>query len=245
MDATALTADLPLVHLGQPIPAVWACARESLAELEATAPAWLHAADQECSRAYAFPRRRHSFLLGRRAAQRALVALLGLSPDEALEVRPGVLGYPVVASADHRRPQVSIAHTRGMSVAVAFFEDHLMAIDLEHVAPPRREAIRRYCRPAECALLDAQEGSPGLIETALWACRESLSKALRTGLPLLEAYELKSLDAVSADHWRATFRHFPQFRAEVFRRGDMVQALALPAETGWDHVPPPFLRALL
>ncbi|MDP0501500.1 MAG: 4'-phosphopantetheinyl transferase superfamily protein [Verrucomicrobiota bacterium JB022] len=226
------TIDLGLQREGQAVAAVWSSASDDLSTLEATAADWLHPAELARLSELRFTARRRSFLLGRRAAQQALQHLLGLPEGERLEIRSGVFGFPVVASTDARRPQVSLSHTGEVAVAVAFFEDHPLGIDIEAISVDRMETVLRHASAHERALLEALDCAPEVATTVLWTCKESLSKILRTGLMTpLEVYELDNLTAHGEGCWTASFRNFAQYRAEAGIAGYAVQALALPRRT--------------
>lgn len=121
--------------------------------------------------------RRLGFALGRTAARGLLGEAIGIDAAKVL-LTVGDDGAP-------RSPgrSVSIAHTgRGAeAVAVAAVAHGPVGIDVERVSPRRPDLWRRILTPAEHGVLEALGGPTDEVQTLLWALKEAVLKAQRTG----------------------------------------------------------------
>jgi len=143
---------------------------------------WLSAAELATLAGMRVPARRRDWRLGRWAAKRALVAVLGDSV--AVEVRaagdgapePFVNGLPAPVS-------ISISHRQGLGACLVAGPDSAAGCDLELVEPRDGALARHFFTPAERALVD-RSGHPGrdLAVALVWSAKESALKALRQGL---------------------------------------------------------------
>jgi 4'-phosphopantetheinyl transferase len=175
-----------------------------------------------------YPKRRGDYLIGRYVGKRAVAALAGESDQAAFHIDRGVFGQPVVRGTARAGMQVSITHSAAAAAAVAFDEGHPMGIDLELVDETRLPILLRQLTDVERDLADRL--CLPLAEAAfrVWSARESLAKAMRTGLtvpmPLLEvSVAMPVLGGI-----RFEFRNFFQFAALTARLGAYSLALALP-----------------
>ncbi|WP_083802364.1 4'-phosphopantetheinyl transferase superfamily protein [Micromonospora sp. ATCC 39149] len=181
-----------------------------------------------------YPKRRGDYLIGRYVGKRAVAALVGEPDPAGFRIDRGVFGHPVVRGTARAGVQVSITHNGPAAAAVAFDEAHPMGVDLEQIDESRLPTLLRQLSGDERALVD-QLGLP-LLEAAvrLWSARESLTKAMRTGLtvpmPLLEV----SAAVATVGCVRFEFRNFFQFAAMTVRIGAYCLALALPRYTRLD-----------
>ena len=153
------------------------------AELPASA-GWLDPREAAVLEGLRVPKRRAEWLLGRWTARRAGAAFLG---------RDDAAGWAVVAAADgapeawigpERAPcTVSISH-RGGWAACAVAPPHVaLGCDLEVVEPRSEGFVRDYFTGAEsAAVLEAPAGDRDLLANLVWAAKEAVLKARRTGL---------------------------------------------------------------
>jgi 4'-phosphopantetheinyl transferase len=151
----------------------------SLAEATAGEPvaAWLSTAEIDELAGRGTPRRVSDRLTGRIAAKRALGALTGAPPD-AIRIRNLPSGAPVADIPGFPGVAVSISHRDGEAVAAAATHGRI-GIDLEVVE--RRDASfgATWFDASERAL-----AATPLEETAIWAIKEAVLKALGTGLAM-------------------------------------------------------------
>ena len=151
---------------------------------------WLSAAELATLAGMRVPARRRDWRLGRWAAKRALVAVLGDSV--AVEVRaagdgapePFVNGLPAPVS-------ISISHRQGLGACLVAGPDSAAGCDLELVEPRDEALARHFFTPAERALVEGS-GIAGrdLVVALVWSAKESALKALRQGLSI-EAREIE------------------------------------------------------
>ncbi|MDP6935068.1 MAG: 4'-phosphopantetheinyl transferase superfamily protein, partial [Myxococcota bacterium] len=134
-------------------------------------------------------------LVGRVAAKRAVSVLTGLGHREFV-IRNDGRGRPLVRRSDGgSAPVVSLSHRAGRAVAVASWEG-AVGIDLEQVEERHPSFARTWFREAEQRLC----GGDPRRETATWAIKEAVLKALGRGLALdPRDVEVLTLDSFMAD----------------------------------------------
>lgn len=107
------------------------------------------------------PRRRDSWLRGRRALK-SLLEALGENPDTSLVRVP--------------HPRLSLSHSGGWAVALGTASPRTagVGVDLELREPPRVESMRFFLAPQEQALL---RQAPARTLLRLWTVKEAIFKA--------------------------------------------------------------------
>ena len=131
-----------------------------------------------------FAPKRQSFLLGRLAAKRALSAMLGESDLRAIAIRAGVFGQPLIQHPRALGVDVTLSHSSGVAVALAFPVDWPMGIDFESVADNAVTTVMAELgtSPDEEAWLAEVALEKSAACGVLWGAREALGKSLKTGL---------------------------------------------------------------
>lgn len=205
--------------------------------------AWLSDAEQAQFAALRLVPKQQGFLLGRLAAKRALGALLAEPDLRRIDIYNGVFGQPLVRHARAGGIDVSVSHSHGMAVALAYPAAWPMGIDLERVSAASVDTVL-----AELGLSSAEQAwlASGAAERAamcgvLWSAREALGKSIKTGLNCpLHILALGAIDATALDGgpaWRGAYLNFPQSRCLSQQRGGRVLSLALPREVEADAWP--------
>ena len=90
---------------------------------------------------FQFAAKKQGFLLGRLAAKRALGVLLEEPDLRCIEIGAGVHGQPLVRHPRAGSAEVSVSHSHGLAVAVAFPAGYPMGVDLETVSAIRAATI--------------------------------------------------------------------------------------------------------
>lgn len=173
--------------------------------------------------------RRESWLLGRRAVKAALCRLTpGATPD-AFTVINAASGAPLVAERGAGLA-LSLSHCRQYGAALAMAGDHALGVDVEEIRPGAADAVAAIATPAEHHLIRALPMAAAEAWIAAWALKESLGKALRTGLRApLARYELADLTP-GDDGCHASFRNFPAHQGITIHFSGHVCAMVLPGE---------------
>ena len=182
---------------------------------------------------YKFAAKKQDFLLGRLAAKRALGALLAEPDLRCIEIRTGDHGQPLVQHPQKGSAEVTISHSHGLAVALAFPAGYPMGIDLETVSAVSAATIigELGTSAPEQAWL-ATGGVDGATACCvLWTAREALGKALKVGLNSpLGTHSLTDIRAVGAGNWVGRYLNFPQSQCLSQVNGDRVLSLAMPGE---------------
>lgn len=211
------------------------------AELRVHPEDFLHPRELETFRKLKVERRQTSYLLGRCAAKLALEEWVGPRfVASSCCIASGIFSQPVVHGAGLQPLGVSISHSERFACALAFPEEHPMAVDVEEVDPERTPTMRSQIGDNEAALANAACGGIDLAATVLWTAKEALSKVLRCGMTcpyvLLEISEIGAADGSFAGH----FRNFAQYRFCSWQRGKSVVTFVLPKRTEIAFSPPSF-----
>jgi len=193
---------------------------------------FLHANEQAYFDTLKYPKRQHSYLLGRYCAKQAVAAYLQNDGMTNVWIENGVFQQPIVYHSHPTDVQVSISHTDALGIALAFPEPHPMGIDVEVINETHTETIQTQLTLAEqqhAALFNNKH----MFFTLLWTAKEALSKALKCGLMI--PMEILEIDEIKrkGNCWQSTFKLFQQYEARSFTLGDKVCSLVYPKETDW------------
>tara|TARA_B110000259_G_scaffold145630_1_gene164045 strand:- start:9843 stop:10556 length:714 start_codon:yes stop_codon:yes gene_type:complete len=166
-----------------------------------------------------------AYLLGRIAAKRAISHLVKIKDLKGFSILNGIFGQPVVSGVNISGIQISISHKNDMAIAVAFFDFTPLAVDLEKIRLGSLEEIKSQLSQSEVNNFAHNDS----MATLLWTVKESLSKALKTGLMTnLKIYEISEL--IRKDHYYICyFRNFPQYKCYSYFFDDMVFSIIFPS----------------
>jgi phosphopantetheinyl transferase len=200
--------------------------------VNARATAILHADELQYFLPLPVVRRRVSYLLGRYAAKRALSAGLGNPAFTSINIVPGVFSNPIVCYPTGNPWQVSISHSDSLVCAIAFPTLHPMAVDVECVDPEKVPAMATQLSNTERAELVSQGMDVTTASTLLWTAKESLSKALCTGLMCpFEVFEVHSITRISPSEFEGLYRNLAQYKFRSWIYDTNILTITLPRRT--------------
>jgi phosphopantetheinyl transferase len=189
--------------------------------------------EKEHLKGFRFPAKRDGFLLGRLAAKLALAALLEEPDLRQIEIHSGIYGQPLVR---HRRAgtvDVSVSHSQGLAVALAFPAEYPMGVDLETVSAVSAATVigELEASPAEFAWLATGGVDEATACCVLWTAREALGKALKIGLNSpLGILSLAEIRDDGAGNWLGRYLNFPRCQCLSQMKNGRVLSLAIPTE---------------
>lgn len=189
--------------------------------------------EKEHLKGFRFPAKREGFLLGRLAAKRALAALLEEPDLRQIEIHSGIYGQPLVRHPRAGNLQVSVSHSHGVAVALAFSADYPMGIDLETVSAVSAATIigELEASPAEFTWLATGGVDEATACCVLWTAREALGKALKIGLNSpLGILSLADIRAGDTGTWLGRYLKFPRCQCLSQVKNGRVLSLAMPTE---------------
>lgn len=206
---------------------------------------FLHPRERENFLSLPTERRRQSYLLGRHAAKQALSARAGVEDPARLEIVAGIFQQPIVRPGLPEPTGISITHSGRLACAVAFPEQHPMAIDVEDEAPDRSATMASQILPVEFERARSAWSTGAPHAAMIWTAKEALSKALRCGLTtpfsLLAVTNLvQHPDAAGGE-----FEHFRQYRFQTWQIGPTVMSLVIPRLSSMDINLAPMMPAAL
>jgi len=190
-----------------------------------------------------FPAKKQSFLLGRLAAKRALGALLAEPDLRQIGIRAGIFGQPIVAHPRAGAAQVSVSHSHGLAVALAFPGEYPMGIDLETVAAVAAAQVlgEIEASPAELTWLVASGVDEATACGVLWTAREALGKSFKLGLNSpLGILALGEIRGNGEGKWAGNYLNFPRCQCLSQAWGGRVLSLALPKNVDLAEITPPW-----
>ena len=178
-----------------------------------------------------FPLKQQGFLLGRLAAKRALGAFLGEPDMRRIDIRAGVFGQPLVRHPLADGAEVSVSHSHGFAVALAYPVELPMGVDLEIVSVAASGTIL-----GELQLSAAERtwlATSGVGETTacgiLWTAREALGKSMKIGLNCpLGTLALERLESAGDAAWMGRYANFPHSRCLSQEIDGRVLSIAMP-----------------
>ena len=191
---------------------------------------FLSEAEKTQAAGFRFAGKRQSFLLGRLAAKRALGALLEEPDLRRIGMHSGVYGQPLVRHPRADSIEVSVSHSQGLAVALAFPAEYPLGIDLETVAAVSAEVVlgELAASPPELTWLATSGVDAGTACCVLWSAREALGKALRIGLNSpLGILALSGIEDRGRGNWAGRYLNFPRVQCLSQSRDGRVLSLAM------------------
>ena len=208
--------------------------RVSFAAAGALPPEEFLSADEQLQYAgLKFAAKQESFRLGRLAAKQALGALFAEPDLRRIEIRAGIYGQPIVEHPRAAPADVTVSHSHGLAVALAFPAAYPMGIDLETVAAGSAATIlgELQASPAELTWLVSSGVDQATACFVLWTAREALGKALKIGINSpLGVLALAEIQDAGENQWAGRYANFPQCRCLAYAQGGRVLSLALPRD---------------
>lgn len=187
-----------------------------------------------------FAAKKQGFLLGRLAAKRALGALLEEPDPRQIEIRAGIHGQPLVQHPRAGAVEVSVSHSHGLAVALAYPAGYPMGIDLETVAAVSAGVVlgELEASPAELTWLASGGVDAATACCVLWSAREALGKSFRLGLNSpLGILALSEIRPEGEGTWAGRYLNFPRCQCLSQANNGRVLSLALPRETDLRDLP--------
>ncbi|PWK23890.1 4'-phosphopantetheinyl transferase superfamily protein [Arcicella aurantiaca] len=192
----------------------------------------LHDIEYQRYRSFSTDVRKVSFLLGRYCAKKAIASLYNIKSLNQIYIDSGIFNQPIIKLPNIPNMRVSISHDGVSAVALAFPEEHPMGIDIESIDDEKSSEMSTHFTAHEKTLYQGMNHAKNEIDTILWTAKESLSKALKTGLTTgLEIMELETLEKVHQRYFRGTFTHFFQYQTISIIHGNKVITLLLPRKS--------------
>jgi 4'-phosphopantetheinyl transferase len=222
---------LTLRHAGEERRASFAVAEA--AELQAPAE-FLSETELAGFSALRFALKQQGFLLGRLAAKRALGALLAESDLRRIDIRSGAFGQPLVRHPRAEGIDVTLSHSHGLAVALAYPGESPLGVDLETVSEVAADTILAELQlsATEKAWLAAGTVGEATACGVLWTAREALGKSMKIGLNCpLGILALEHIVSAGAAAWEARYANFPQSQCLSQEIDGRILSLAMPIGT--------------
>lgn len=182
-----------------------------------------------------FDRRKKSYLLGRIAAKQAVLELpYNDNAIDSFSIQFGVFQFPVVKYLQNQNIQVSITHCDNLGIALAFPEEHPLAIDIEKIDDRNIKTMKSLIGDQEYDLISSCSLEMSIGSVLTWTIKEALSKLLKTGFTVdFKILEINSLEKTGSIY-TATFKSFYQYKAVLCKIGNYMCSIVLPKNTSCD-----------
>ncbi|MBW8682773.1 4'-phosphopantetheinyl transferase family protein [Chitinophaga rhizophila] len=185
-----------------------------------------------------FDKRKHSYLLGRVSAKKAIGALAAYEDLEKIAISSGIFQFPIVKYSVTRNLQVCITHCENLGIAISYPEAHPLGIDIEQTDKANTAVIKEQLTADEQGLLQTVTLPEKVSTTMIWTMKEALSKVLKTGLTMdLKLLEIQSLVKVSDTVFTSQFKHLIQYQAISCLSGSYACSVVIPRKTKADLSP--------
>ena len=236
-------ASLNLEHEERAVPAWFAWSTPPVPAEEI-----LSSAEMKLYEALSSEKRRLAFLQGRSCAKEALSFFQPDHDSDSPEIVSGVFGQPVVRGGTGDLADVSISHSHGLAVAIAFARGYCLGVDIEYVSAESPTFVLDQLTHRENQTLGTTNCDVPETCRHIWTAKEALSKALKCGMTVpLDVLELSEIEfAESGAELRSGFSRFSQYRAQTWSVGRYVLAVVLPRNTAMHFDPrkiPSFVKA--
>ena len=168
---------------------------------------WLSPREAAVCDTFRFPKRRGDWLLGRWTAKQALLRLEqeGQGSPAGWEILADDSGAPVVhREGAPRALRLSLSHSNGRCLCTLSHAPLRLGCDLELVEPRSSSFEETYFETAEIQMLDTIPGTRrAVVVTLVWSAKESVLKALRTGLSAdTRRARILKLEGHAVDRWQ-------------------------------------------
>lgn len=159
---------------------------------------WLTAGERARFDEFRFEKRRRDWLLGRWAGKQALSGILDV-PDRyigRIEIGSAPDGAPLpTLDGQPCQVQLSLSHSNDRALAAVSDGTAALGCDIELVETRGANFVETFFTAAECArIARADHRSRDTLVTMIWSAKESVLKALRTGLRA-DTYSVEVIDA--------------------------------------------------
>lgn len=190
--------------------------------------AYLHLDEIDYLKTLKYEPRIRSYLIGRYAAKKAVAALLDDNHLTNIQIKNGVFNQPVILHDSPKRIQVSLTHCDDLAAAIAFPEIMILGIDIEKINSSLTRTIEAELTSSEKIIASRLSCNYETFSTIIWTLKESLSKAIKTGLAIpLQLLEVKEIEDKDG-YWVSLFTNFPQYAAISFIVEDYAYSLTYP-----------------
>ena len=189
------------------------------------------------------PARKKNYVLGRYVAKKSIGRYIKEPDLKTITIKQGTFTHPCPEHPNKPTPNITISHSHNIAIAIACSHEHPLGIDIEKMTDKNKAAIERSSTEQEKKQLqklnDIKHPFP-LHQTALWTIKESLSKAIRTGLmtpfKLIEATNLTPEEHVWTNH----FKNFSQYKCHTWSIHEnevtYILSLSLPKKSNIDSL---------
>lgn len=151
---------------------------------------WLSAWEESLLNGMRIPKRRSDWRLGRWTAKHAIATVLNITLHPAtlalIEIRPAASGAPEAYFENNpANVSISLSHRAGIAACAVAPSGTMLGCDLELIEPRSEAFIADYFTAEEQALVErTSEADRPVVVAWLWSAKESVLKALHTGLRL-------------------------------------------------------------
>ncbi|CAI6244345.1 hypothetical protein C7B63_11735 [Bacillus halotolerans] len=174
-------------------------------------------------------KRRAEFLYGRLVAKLAINDYLDNGVLRSISIEKGVFNYPIVKKIN-KSINVSISHSEGKVIAIAYPEEFLIGIDIEKIKKNNINIISMF--EVDRILIERNYNNLKLTEehyaTIIWSSKEAIAKALRIGFTAnIDIFAISNI-AVKEKWYEISFESFSNFVAYSFLLNEYVITVACP-----------------
>lgn len=186
--------------------------------------------EQRIYQDFKYEKRQKDYLLGRYAAKTSVETILQGIEIKDISVLNGIFHQPYLEIKGNNNPnlQISMTHSNGIAIALAFTPNIICGIDLERICNQKTNAMRTVLTVREKSMLLSQPADALKFLTTLWTAKESLAKILCAGF-MCKQEILEISDVCYKNQCLiGNYLYFPQYRYMSKEIGGFCLTFALP-----------------
>lgn len=168
--------------------------------------------------------RKYEYILGRYGSVKAVEQLMECS---RLYIKSGIFNNPYLIGVDSI--DISIAHSDNYVTAIAFDRDIIIGLDCQTIDTRTSiENIWNSLTNKEKEIINSCLWDPEKMITAFWTMKESIAKAIKTGLMMaMDILEITEI-VYSNDKIMGYMKNFSQYKIATYIVDDLVISIAFP-----------------
>ncbi|CAN7272719.1 4'-phosphopantetheinyl transferase family protein [Rossellomorea sp. LjRoot5] len=175
-------------------------------------------------------KRRRDYLIGRYLAKVSIAKYLKNIELNQIIVYRGLANQPILSlPSHHTHNQVSIAHSNGYGVTVAYKEDILLGVDVELIDHSKSHFFGEYLEGLNHNL----PFSNNIVGLLIFTAKEALVKSIKLGLIFpIHLLRVKDIIMIDNSYFVIKFENFDKFKVICIKIYDVIISIAYQESLG-------------
>lgn len=172
---------------------------------------------------------KRQFIWGRVAAKYAIENIDNNIIFNKINIIKGNLNEPVIKGLKNNDLRVSLSHSNGVTIAVAYQTEISCGIDMEYISETSKKWANKIVKNEEVKLLSEIIEDQSLIGIYLWTIKEAMAKNIVKGLSLpLSSYEINKFYKCN-DVYCGCYSNFKNYSCLCKKYKEYIITISIPA----------------